>query len=125
VAVREVLSLTQCREVTLVHWRVFDVPFYGEGRSWTRHLAGWSWEEQQGCVSFPIRSFDPLSGQFETFSGRLFRLVGRPGLNGAAIFVWAAWKALSGVFEERDVTDEVVAAMDEVGVQLREFIRRE
>ena len=107
-------------ELTLVHWRAFDVPLY-EGFPWTRHLVGWSREAQQGHVSSPICSFDPQSGEFQTLTGRILRLDGSPGLNDAAIFMWATWKAISGVLDDREVTHEVVAAMDADQVQVCRF----
>ena len=65
----------------------------------------------------PVRSFDPISGEFRTFTGRVFRLVGEPGLNEAGVFLWATWKAMSRVFDDRDATEEVIAAMSAGEVQ--------
>lgn len=57
------------------------------------------------------QQFDPLTAQCITQSGRVYRLLGRPGLGADAEYVWNSWKRIAGVGEHRDVTREVFDAM--------------
>ncbi|GAB3656394.1 hypothetical protein [Ramlibacter alkalitolerans] len=98
-------------DVTLTDWAAFEVPLNGPNEAWTRHLAGWSCEDRHGQVCSAIESFDPTTGQCLTSSGRVYRLTGRPGMNGDAQYVWNRWKRIAGVESERDVTREVLLAM--------------
>ena len=103
--------IEQGPEVTLVHWQIFEVPFRGFTRSWTRHLAGWSCEDRHGQVSSVLRKFDPSSRCFMTASRRKYRVMGPPGFTDDEAYVWAAWKASWRIDEERDVTQEVLALL--------------
>lgn len=98
-------------EVSLGYWQVFEVPLRGPDRPWTRHLAGWSYEDRQGQVSSAVKVFDPSTKTFITSSGRRYRLMGSSGLHDDAAYVWTQWKAMGLITEERDVTSEVVALM--------------
>lgn len=98
-------------DVTLESWAVFEVPLNGLDQPWTRHLAGYCLEAGQGQVCSPVESFDPVTGQCVTRSGRVYRLRGHPGLDDDAEYVWRRWKNISNVTEERDVTQEVFAQL--------------
>lgn len=97
--------------VALTEWAAFEVPLNGPDQPWTRHLAGWSCEGEHGQVCSPIEDFDPSAGQCVTASGRVYRLLGRPGLCADGRYVWARWKDLEGVREERDVSAAVFEAI--------------
>jgi hypothetical protein len=98
-------------DVTLRDWAVFEVPLRGSDQPWTRHLAGWSCEDQQGQVCSAVQHFDPVTASCVTESGRVYRLRGRPGLCIDASYVWNRWKRIAGVTGERDVTQEVFGAI--------------
>lgn len=98
-------------DVTLTDWAVFEVPLNGPDQPWTRHLAGWSCEDSQGQVCSPVQQFDPATASCVTQSGRVYRLRGRPGMCADARYVWNRWKAIQGVTDERDVTREVLDAI--------------
>jgi hypothetical protein len=97
--------------VTLTDWAVFEVPLRGSDQPWTRHLAGWSCEDHHGQVCSAVERFDPRTASCVTESGRVYRLRGNPGLNGDAEYVWNRWKAIAGITEEREVTQEVVESL--------------
>lgn len=59
-----------------------------------------------------MQSFDPAAAQFVTLSARVYRIKGRPGLDSDAAYVWARWKRIAKVAEQRDVTHEVLAAIE-------------
>lgn len=97
--------------VTLSDWAAFEVPLNGPTQPWTRHLAGWSREDQHGQVCSAIQRFDPATGQCVTSSGRVYRITGMPGMNADAQYIWNRWKHIAGVEQERDVTREVSLAI--------------
>lgn len=104
-------SIEDRPDVTLRDWAAFEVPLHGPDQPWTRHLAGWSCEDQQGQVCSAVQQFDPQTGSCLTESGRVYRLKGRPGLNSDAQYVWNRWKRIAAITEQRDVTLEVSAAI--------------
>jgi hypothetical protein len=104
-------SIEDKPNVMLRDWAAFEVPLNGTDDPWTRHLAGWSCEDGQGQVCSAVQQFDPASGQCVTESGRVYRLLGRPGLNSDAKYVWQRWKRIADILEERDVTREVFEAI--------------
>lgn len=97
--------------VTLRNWAVFEVPRTRLDDRWSRHLVGWSVEDQQAQVSSAVRLFDPLAATFVTKSGRLYRLHGPSGLGQDAKYVWVRWKRVANILDERDISDEVQAAI--------------
>lgn len=104
-------SIEDRPDVTLRDWAVFEVPLNGPGQPWTRHLAGWSCEDQQGQVCSAVQQFDPRTASCLTESGRVYRLLGRPGLNADAEYVWNRWKRIAGLTDEREVTKEIADAL--------------
>lgn len=111
-------------QVTLTDWAAFEVPLHGIAQPWTRHLAGWSCEDRHGQVCSAVKSFDPVTSQCVTASGRVYRLSGRPGLSADASYVWRRWKRIAGVQDERDVTAHVLQAI-KVGQQPQDGIDQE
>lgn len=109
--VRSIAPIDSRPSVTLTGWAVFEVPRNGPDQPWTRHLAGWSCEDQQGQVSSAVQRFDPATGKCVTRSGRVYLLRGRPGLGGDALYVWGVWMRRDELEESRDVTNEVVEQM--------------
>jgi hypothetical protein len=105
-------SINTRPDFTLDAWRVFEVPFNGPGKPWTRHFTGFRREGCKGQVSSPVEFFDPVSCRGVTRSGRLYHLAGRPGMNGDAFAVWGRFKYVNRIAEEREVTDLVVAIIE-------------
>lgn len=69
-------SIEDRPDVTLRDWAAFEVPLHGPDLPWTRHLAGWSCEDQQGGgggkgepdidrLSAIIKTFNDLFGNIE------------------------------------------------------------
>ena len=104
-------SITDRPDITLRDWAVFEVPLRGADQPWTRHLAGWSCEDQHGQVCSAVQQFDPQTRTCITESGRAYRLSGPPGLNADGEYVWNRWKHIAGVSGEREVTQEVIDAL--------------
>jgi len=96
-------------DFTLDAWRVFEVPFDGPHKPWTRHFIGFRREGCKGQVSSPVEVFDHVSRCGVTRSGRVYHLAGEPGMNGDAFAVWSQFKYVNLIAEERDVTEFVDA----------------
>lgn len=55
--------------------------------------------------------FDPLTGTCVTRSGRVYRLVGVPGLCSDGDYVLQQWLGINAMTELKDVTAEVLLAI--------------
>lgn len=102
-----VAPIAERPSVSLRSWQVFDVPLSGE--TWTRHFVGYAVEDRQGQVSSPVLTFSPAERCGVTRSGRVYQLIGRPGADSDAEYVWNRWKRLWDIAPEgvRNVTSEV------------------
>jgi hypothetical protein len=88
-------------EAQLVSWRVFELP---DG---DRHFCGYETYFHEGRVCSRVVSFDPETRQGVTRSGRCYELVGPPGDNADALYVWDRWCTRNAVEEFTDVSDLV------------------
>ena len=70
----------------------------------TQHLVGVV--DGYGRVCSPIQEFDRETMTVTTRSGKLYELVGEPGLDMDAAYVFANWCQMNGVTEVTDVTDQ-------------------
>lgn len=102
-AVWEVASVEEQPSLTLLSWRVVEI------EAGTRHFMGYCPENQEGRVSTAIVSFDPATGKGITVSGRVYQLLGYPGADRDADYVWHTWCRVNSVTSFVDVTDEVVS----------------
>lgn len=107
----KIASIEARPNATLSEWAVFEVPLNGPDKQWTRHLAGWSCEDRQGQVCSPVVAFDPTTAACITQSGRVYRLLGVPGMCSDGDYVLRQWLAINDMAELRDVTAEVFLAI--------------
>lgn len=112
-----IAPVTAQPHATLTDWAVFEVTLPRYARLRTRHLAGWSLEDQQGQVCSKLVSFDAAAGTFVTQSGRVYRLAGRSGLSANAQYVLNAWLRLSEASGFVDVTREMEELLGAKGLQ--------
>lgn len=99
----------QMPEVSLENWRVFEVKsLYWDGR--TRHFMGYNPYDCEGRVSSAIDRYDPAIQQGISKSGRVYKLLGEPGYNREAEYVWSRWCEINHIEDQRDVTAEVLNA---------------
>lgn len=75
------------------------------------HINGWATHNREGHTSSAIQSFDPATRTAITFSGRRYQLVGEPGTDADARYVWEAWCQLPGIDADTviDVSDQYAA----------------
>ena len=90
--------------ITLRNWAVIELP------DKTRHLIGYCIENCEGRVSSEIESFDISTLTGTTCTSRIYKLIGEPGLNGDAQYVWNAWKAGYQIMDFEEITDAVWVA---------------
>jgi hypothetical protein len=76
----------------------------------TRHLVGYIQSMRDGRASSPIQQFDPGKMSIQTRSGRIYQLVGEPGINSDADYIWKHYKRSNGATDEIDVTKEYIVA---------------
>lgn len=100
-------TISETADCTLDAWSVFEVPFDGDDRVWTRHFFGFRREGCRGQVSSPVQEFDAAARRGRTRSGRVYELAGGSGINPDAMAVWGLWKAAKGIGVELDVTADV------------------
>lgn len=97
-SVWNVRSVEDEPEIILHRWVVFELP------NGDRHFVGWCGE---GRVSSKIMEFDPITMRGVTRSSRVYQLMGPPGTNLDAMYVWGHWKRINGVTEAKDVSAEI------------------
>jgi hypothetical protein len=97
-------SVTETPELNLSQWCVYEIDDNKD-----RHFVGYNETEGEGRVSSKIVQFDKESMRGITASGRVYQLVGNPGRNGDAAYVWARWKQINDVMpgSYKNVSDEL------------------
>jgi hypothetical protein len=88
-------------ELSLEAWSVRQLP------SGDRHFVGWCEENREGRVSSTILEFDPKTKRGRPKSGRVYGLVGQPGFDGDAEYVWQNWLRINSETAWTEVTAEV------------------
>ena len=86
--------------IFIARWTVVETEL-GE-----RHLVGDNLATGLGRVSSAICQYDPVTKQFVTRSGRLYRVTDRGQVSREAWFAWEAWASFNGVRTWREVMDD-------------------
>ncbi len=87
-------------KVWLVRWRVLRTNLE------THHFVGYSVEGDHGCVSTPITTYDCATRVGVTTNGRPYKLLGPPGYDDEAEYVWKHYKQLWKFTYVVDVSNE-------------------
>lgn len=93
-------SISQRPDISLIIWQVIEI---GAG---TRHFIGYDVDASEGRVSTGILRYDTRTRTGVTASGRVYALLGSPGHDKDAHYVWGIWKRVNSVKSARDVTAE-------------------
>ena len=93
--------------IWLERWRVFQAD------QASRHFVGFNAADQDGRVSTPIVLFNAAERSGVTFSGRRYVLVGPPGFDDDAEYVWELYATFFGFKEVVDVSGEYVGSAGE------------
>ena len=97
--------------VLLSSWRLYEVA-HMQGEALSRHLVGYVLARDHGQVSSPVVRIDAAARCCVTHSGRIYELVGEPGYNEDAMYVWHRWTEVNVVVDVRDLTDELLQLLD-------------
>lgn len=73
------------------------------------HFIGYAVDNHEGRVSTAIESLDLAARTGVTSSGRLYELIGEPGRDPDADYVWAMWARANGVICAKDATAELLS----------------
>lgn len=106
-------SIEETPELELTNWQIIEV----DSDLWpgkTRHFVGYNITEREGRVSSEIQVFDKQNMCGRTRSGRVYKLVGPPGGDLDAIYVWDFWKKRNQITSEIRVTDEMLVKHEEI-----------
>lgn len=96
--------ITEQPQVVLRDWRIIEV---SDGETSSTHFIGYFDENHEGRVSSRMINFDASTMSGVTKSGRIYKLVGEPGYNSDAGYVWARWKSNYLITQETDLTDSL------------------
>ncbi len=88
--------------LTLVSWSI------RETETGERHFVGFCIEGQEGRVSSSIERFDVDTREGITRTGRSYHLLGAPGRNDDAEYVWNIWVEAMHVTDWREVTAQAL-----------------
>ncbi len=98
-------------QIHLVRWRVLEVR--NRDLKLEGHFVGYNIDGHEGRVSTSITFFDPATRKGGTRSGRIYELIGPPGYDSDAGWVWEVWSKLNKMTDEKDVTAEVWSLIHE------------
>ena len=87
--------------LTLDAWRCFELP------TGALHLLGFCIETCSGRVSTELGRLELASRTAVSVSGRSYRLIGKPGLNRDADYVWRRWAVANSVTCWSDVSPSI------------------
>lgn len=95
--------------IEITRWKIFRVT----SELWeeqTLHLCGYNLTEMHGRVSSAIIKFSSSSDGciITTESGREYKLVGEPGYDPDAFYVWGIWCSRNQVKEFFDASEEYI-----------------
>ncbi|TAM55186.1 MAG: hypothetical protein EPN57_04065 [Paraburkholderia sp.] len=93
--------------ITLARWRIFETD---DG---SRHFVGVDMFDSSGRVSSPIVTFDPVTMQGTTHTGRIYELFGPKGSSLNAEYVWTRWCERYKVTSYTDVTERMRDGTDD------------
>lgn len=102
-SIRGVASVDVEPRVKLSWWRAVKLP---DG---SIHLCGSTGFVTGGRVSSAVQSFDYGAATATTQSGRVYELVGPPGVDGDAYYTLNHWVLFHGITEWTEVSEEIWA----------------
>jgi hypothetical protein len=94
-------------KIPLSRWRIFET------EDGSRHFVGVDMFDSSGRVSSAIETFDPVTLQGTTQTGRIYELVGRKGSSLNVDYVWMRWCELYEVTSYTDVTERLIDGADD------------
>ena len=80
-------------EIQLLDWTI------KEDTAGNRYFVGARADDHDGRVSTPIMEFDPERRRGRTQSGRIYELLGSPGISDNGEYVWSIYKIANNITE--------------------------
>jgi hypothetical protein len=111
-AIWTIASVDAEPELALCGWRILEATYVEASEPATLHFVGCCAARSTGRVSTPIRMLDVKKRHGRTASGRVYELRGEPSTSREADYVWQAYADVNAVVSWRDVTREVLAAVE-------------
>lgn len=94
-------SISAHSNAYLTSWKAIELP---DG---SMHFMGFETTYGEGRVCSKVVEFNPSTMTGKTRSGRFYTLVGPPGHNGDAAYVWQQWKRFNDVTEYTDISEAI------------------
>jgi hypothetical protein len=99
-------DVTQEPETKLINWQIYKV-YLDQLGEYTMHFVGYTLSAYgEGRVCSPVIEFDKNRMRGITRSGRVYELVGAPGLHPDAQYVWHRWLGINGSPGFECITEE-------------------
>ncbi|WP_250481721.1 hypothetical protein [Caballeronia sp. NCTM5] len=98
-------------KIQMSQWRILEL------EDGSRHFVGVDMFESSGRVSSRIVTFNPVTMQGTTSTGRVYELVGGKGFSSDADYVWMRWCELNRVSSFTDVSERLLNETDDAGPQ--------
>lgn len=98
-------GIDQVPYIEITRWKIFRVT----SELWeeqTLHLVGYNLTEMHGRASSAIVKFSSEDRIVTTESGRQYKLIGEPGYDPDAFYVWGIWCTRNQVKEFFDASEE-------------------
>lgn len=109
---RNFVPLVDEPSLEICSWRILQASYRDTQAQATMHFLGRCAQRPTSRVSSAIRSLELDNRRGRTESGRLYKLVGEPSINGKADCLWQAWAALNKVASWSDVTRHFLEAVE-------------
>ncbi|WP_175753224.1 hypothetical protein [Burkholderia ambifaria] len=93
--------------ILLSRWCIFET------QNASRHFVGVDMLDSSGRVSSQIVTFDRVTLQGVTQSGRIYELVGKKGWSLDGEYIWKRWCELNEVTSYTDVTERLLDGADD------------
>jgi hypothetical protein len=98
-------STAQEPHVELSHWAIMKVKSKAYNDETTYHFVGRPSTSSEGRASSKIVSFDPVTRQGTTASGRVYGLIGDSGVTMNAAYVWGNYARINEVYESESIDE--------------------
>ena len=102
-SVWQVAPVTDEPHTRLAQWQIYSVEPVNAGEPNTIHFVGYAGYEGRVCSA--VQTFDITTRRGITQSGRIYELVGEPGYNSDAMYVWDRWIQINGNPKVENVTE--------------------
>lgn len=98
-----IAPISENSDDSITNWSVREVQISGESER-THHLVGYIFLECSVRVTSKIVTFDKDQMLVKTGIGRIYHLMGKPGMSRNGDYAWDRWSMINDAKDEVDVT---------------------